>query len=754
MSPKASARLVSLQLALLLSTSSLIAVSKPVSARPKPSVQATKPSKSALKLETPPTNPFTGILRGLLAQETLKQIGVDPATPPAPPRKEIEQKTPAGELLLIRAEKFRRDGKVLYCEGNVTVEIAGIRLDSQQLIYDSETGLAKGRKDCVFFWGDNFAASQEVDLDTKTKRAVMRKVAGRGSELVTSGKQLEEPMFFYADELRWTPEKAELTHAVLTTCDEVPQDWHYKIEASKIDIYPRDHLDATGSAITLGDRRLFTLPTISFSLDPNRSIWQDFIPTFGYSGIFGAFARFRVPYHIDPRNYGKVLLDFYSKTGIAGGLEHQFSLGDRGGGNFYFYKQGGVQSAAGRLDLRANVGYQLDDFTNIGFAYGQNQFELPGLVSPTNIGTSFAISRYAPGSAFQFSSNFSRSGDNTNTGYRAFYETDLNERTSILLSGDYALASTLFARTQRSHYLVSVTHRGDWFDADLAAENTGGQNTFFLNRNPEFRFRTHPLYLGQVPILASLNFGDITESPSNCRSTRGDFRLTVPDQTMDWGSGRASVGGGFKQFFYGTGDDLRVLTARSTVMQNLSDTTLARLDFNYQSPTGTTPFLSDVHYNYQTVTAGMEFYNAGQFKLAAYGGYDFFRNTPHDIIARADYALGPGWNFSTGTNFDPNAGQFRSVDNQLSVQLTDNIFVSHWSVYDFEQQKLSYQDFIVNFAEHDWDASIAYRGVQNEVFFQLSLKAFPSPRIQIGPNTSAPVLPQNLPNAFIRDSVP
>lgn len=729
--------------------------SSPAQAQP----TANKDAKKIVLTSLRETNKDSLLKSGFLTD--LDRISLLPEPTPSPQagwssdpndkRPQKEQTTPAGEILLIRAERFRRDGKILICEGNVTTEVSGIRLDCQKLEYDTQTGFAKARKDCIFFWGDNFAASQEVDLDTQNRTALMRKVAGKGAELATGSRQTEQSLFFYADELRWTPDKAELTTATITTCDEVPQDWHYKLEASKIDIYPRQRLDATGGALTLGTQRLFTLPTISLSLDPSRSVWQDFIPTFGYSGVFGAFVRTRLPFHFDSRNFGKIHLDYYTRTGLAGGIEGQFTLGNRGGGSIFYYRQGGVQSTAGRMDMRASLGYAIDEYTNIGFSYGQNQFELPGVVSPLNVGTSFAISRYAPGNAFQASTFYSRSGDNTNTGYRLFYEADLSERTSVLLSGDYAEASTLATKTHRFHYLASVLHRGDWFDMDLSAENTGGQSTYFVNRNPELRFRTHPLYLGDVPVLASFAYGDITEFPSECRTTRGDLRLTIPDQTVDWESGRMYAGAGFKEFFYGNGQNQTVVTARTSLMQNFNDNMLGRLDFNYQSPSGSTPFLTDFHYPYQSLTGGLEFYNTGEFRLSAYGGYDFYRNVTHDIMGRADYALGPGWAVSTGTNFDPGQGQFRSVDNQLSIQLTDNIYISHWAVYDFQQQKLSYQDFLINFAEHDWDASLAYRGVQNEVFFQFALKAFPSPKVQIGPSTNLPILPQNLPNAFVRN---
>ncbi|CAN0116945.1 unnamed protein product, partial [Phaeothamnion confervicola] len=611
----------------------------------------------------------------------------------------------------------------------------------QSLEYDPDTGIAKARQECIFFWDDNYACAETIDFDTRTRTAVMHKVSGRGNDLATNSKQFEEPLFFWAEDLTWKPDKIEMNTAVLTTCDLVPQDYHYRLESDKIEVYPKDHLDARGTAVNVGSTRLFTLPLVRLSLDGKHELLQDFIPRPGYSGQFGAYIRSKIPFSFDKQNFGKIQVALYSKTGLAYGFEDTFTLGKKGGGDIYYYRQSGGGDAEGRLDFHTSLAYQLDKYTNVGFSYGQNKSELPGLTSPLNVNTSVALTRNEPGSSFSISSNYSRSGDNTNTGYQAYYEKDFGERTTALLSADYALASTLNARTQRYHYLGDLLHRGDWFDAEAVYEESSGQSTFFLNREPEIRFRTHPFYLGTVPFVATATYGIVTESPSDIRTTRGEFRLFVPDQTMDWGSGRAQVGGGFRELFYGTQDSERIVTARASAMENINDNLLARVDFNMQLPSGSTPFQSDVVYQYESLTAGLEFYNHGNFRLSAYGGYDLYLHQAHDFVGRFDYGLSDKFTISTGLNFDPIGRDVRSVDTQFNWQINDNLYLTYWTVYDFTLQKQSYQDFMVKFSEHDWDASLAYRGTQNEFFFQFSLKAFPAPPVKIGPNTSAPILP-------------
>jgi len=678
------------------------------------------------------------------------QPGVPLSEPPPAPTPDTRQQYKVGQLLLVRAEKLRREGTRLFAEGNVNIELAGISLDCQRLEFDQLTGIVKARRECLFQWGENYAAAESVDFDINANKASMRKVAGRGADLVQNDRRVEAPLYFWADRLEWVPGKVRLIDAMVTTCDEIPGDWHYSLESEQVDIFPRDRLEASNTVLTLEGAKLYTLPTVILSLNPKRKREQSFFPTPGYNRLTGGFLRNTFQYAIDEGNFGKLHLDYYTVSGIGGGLEHELSFGDRGGAKLYYYRQKGVQSTQNREDLRANVGYALDEYTNIGASYSQNQFELPGLVFPISVGGSFAISRLAPGSVFLASTNFSRFGDNTNANYKMFYEHDFNEELTGQLQADFIQAATSIARSHRFHYLGSLSHRGEIFDSQLVMENTGGQQTYYLNRNPEFQVRTHPVYLGPVPILASAGIGNLQESPSLYRTSRYDFRLQIPDQNIELPLGRLQFGGGIRQMTYGNGLAQYILLGRGGWVQNLGDFAVGRVDFNYQQPKGYTPFQTDLHFPFSTVTGGLEFHRDDFFALSASYGYDLKFKQTHDLIARLDVRPTQGWLISASSNYDPRTSLWRTVDSQINMKLTDNLSVTHWSVYDFFNNRMTYQDFAVNYEHHDWIASVAYRGVQQEVFFQFSLKAFPAPQPQVGPALYTPVLPQNLPNAFVR----
>ncbi|MBI3925093.1 MAG: hypothetical protein HY319_06095 [Armatimonadetes bacterium] len=658
---------------------------------------------------------------------------------------------PPDEMLLLKADRVQREGTRTIASGNVTVVVSDIRLDCQRLVYDSQTRRIEAQEECVFFWNENYAASDSLVYNLATEQATMLNVAGRGESLVHNNRLVETPIFFWADEVVWNPEKVELRQAMVTGSEAVPGDWGYFIESEKIEIYPRDKLIATSTRVNLEGTDLYTVPTLVLPLDTDQSRRrQAYFPQPGYSKLDGVFVRNAFDYLFDEQNYGTVNLDIYQKTGLAGGLEHFFTLGDRGGGNIYFYKQRGSQTSRGRFELASNLSYRFDQYTSLGFSYNANQFELPGEVGPLNISSAVVLNRFSPTSALQVMGNFARSGDNANNFYRLYYDVELSDELSALVEADYSLASTQFTRTRRTHYLGSLRHRGSLFDSELTVENTAGQDTYFLNRNPELSLRSHLFHVGAVPLLASASFGNIEESPSLLRTSRYDMQLRVPDQIYETGLGNLEVGAGVRQLFYGNGESQYVLAARTGWMQNFGDVATTRVDYNWQQPEGFTPFQHDLQFPFQTLTGGIEFHDEDMWRLSATAGYDLEYSVAQDIITRLDFRPADGWYLSAATNFDPNTSVWRSVDSNLTLQLSDHLSVSHWSIYDLVNSRLTYQNFMLNFENEDWVGSLAYRGVQNELFFQMSLKAFPLRPIKIGPEPYLPVLPQDLPNAFVR----
>lgn len=654
------------------------------------------------------------------------------------------------EAVFIEAERVERKGGLTIATGNVSVELEGLRLDCQRLVYDPEKGLLKAEKECLFSWGPNFAASDTLTLDVNAKTAVLTQAAGKSEGLSLGSRAFEGSLYFWADTLYYTEEKVELERAVLTTCDVEPNDLHYSINSELVTLYPEDKVVAQNTSFNLHNNQLYTLPTVVMPLNQQQSRRQAYFPSPGYNNLDGAFLRNAFNYTFNEGNYGTVNFDIYQRSGLGYGVEHFFDLGEAGGGNIYYYTQNGNLAARNRFELRANGNFRIDEYTSLGVAYNANQFELPGQISPLNVASSINLSRSTQRSALQLGANFAKSGDNDNSSYRFYYDLELSDRWSLLTRADLSRSSNQVTQTNRYHYLGSLRHRGDLFEGDLSYERSGGQQTYFLNRQPELSLRTYPFKLGPVPLTAGASFGILEESPSLFKTERYRFDLQVPDQFIETGLGNFHFGGGLRQQLYGSGQEQYRLGTRLGWTNDIADHLVMRFDYNWQDTHGYTPFQHDLSFGYQVLSGGVELYNDDLFRLSATGAYDLNYSLPYDVITRLHVSPGPGWEITASANLDPNTGTWRSVDSGVTAQLTPGVSLTHWSVYDLFNGRMTYQNFSLGYEDHDWIGSVTYRGVQNEIFFQMSLKAFPLRPVKIGPDTGLPILPSNITNAFTR----
>ena len=648
------------------------------------------------------------------------------------------------ERLYLQADSVKSENGKTVASGHVRAEIAGVRLDCDYLEYDEATGIVGARGDCVFYFQDSFLAADSVDFNTRGQMARLTMVSGRARDFLVDKRNVQQDLFFWADEVTWRPDKVEATNAVLTSCEFPPGRTDYTLESALLEIFPKNRITASDAKLVLGDTPIYTLPTVNLSLTsqaPQRV--QPFFPLVGHNGVDGLFLRNSFDYTLGDHNYGQILLDVYQHSGLGAGLKHHYSFGEIGGGDLYFYELRGRQSNRSRYQVNSNTALKPDRYSTLTLNYSANKFELPGFVSPAQENAQIDYRRDTDVQQLQLLANYSRLGDNQNVVTRLFYHLNLTDELSTRWAADYYRTTTAVGgTTNRYHLLGSLNHQTELFDSALDLERSGGDSTFYyLNRSPEVSIRSKSLYLGPVPIQVAGAFGSLFESPSNFGTTRGDLKLTIPDQEINFGSGRFLAGGGARQMLYGSGDAQYVLAARGSYLQNIGSNAVARIDYNWQDPNGYSPFQHDLQFQYQTLTGGLELYDSDTWKLGALAGYDLNGDRLHDLIPRLDVHPSDGFRVIASSNYDPNFKIWRSVDSQIRFNLTDDISVASWNLYDLVNQRITYQDYQLNVKQHDWTASVVYRGVQNEVFFQFSLNAFPLQQPQIGPTYDRPILP-------------
>ncbi|MBQ7567217.1 LPS-assembly protein LptD [bacterium] len=646
----------------------------------------------------------------------------------------------------IAADKVIAEGDRLIAEGNVAVVIEQARLMCDSLTLDRVSGGIVATGDCLIYWDSDYVAADWLTYDPQTRTITMHNASGHARSLGQGS--TASGLMFWADTMSWTQEKTELWNIVFTTCDKPTDELHFSLKSEHMTVYPDARVFADMAEIYVRKWHALTLPSLNVDLNADKRLERSFIPRIGDSSVDGFYIRTALPYTINKDNYGAVLLGYNTNTSFGVGLEHCYRFSNKGQGVAYYYRQGG-KSTNQRYELSNNVYYNFDDENTLAWYFKANRAEIADEDLYRNITSNLSFKHTGERDTLYIAHNYRSNSKNTyNHNLRLYYNLKLTPDLAALVNADLSNTVTSASEGTKFHYAAGLRHTGELFDTDLMLENTSGKSMYHLNRNPELSLRSHPIFLGSIPVMATASFANVAEYPSDVHTTRTELTLQVPNQVFDYGSGKLTGGAGVRQIFYGTGHSMYALAAQAGWMQNLGNFSTVRLDYNWMQPCGETPLQHDLYSGYSNITGGLEFFHNDVFNLAVIGGYNLRSERFQNITPRLMIKPARRWKCIIGSNYDPNNSQWRSLDSNLTLQLADNFTVSHWSVYDLINNRFTYHDYQLNYEGHDWITSIAYRSVQKEVYLQFSLKAFALPSSDIGPDATKPILPCTLPNAF------
>lgn len=655
---------------------------------------------------------------------------------------------PSLQATHLLADKITVEGDSIIAEGNVAIIVEQARLMCDNLTLDRISGHVVATGKCLMYWGGNYVAADWLTYDPASHAITVHNASGKARDLGLSSSSSETGVFFWADTMTWTKAKTDFQNVTLTTCDRPAEDLHFKLTSEHITLYPEDRLFADKASIYFGKHRAFTLPSLNMNLNDDKRMERSIFPRLGNNSVDGVYIHGALPYTINKDNYGALLLGYNTKTSIGFGLEHCYRFSNKGQGVAYYYRQGGHHTTQ-RYELRNNVYYNFDDENELTWDFKSNRTEIPNESRYRNITSNLNFRHRSERDTLYISHNYSSRAENVyNHNLRFYYNVKLTPELAALVNADLSTTVTSNTSGTKFHYAAGLRHTSELFDTDLMVENTSGHSLYHLNRNPELTLRSHPIFIGDVPVMATASFGNVYEYPSDVHTARTELTLQVPNQVFDYGSGKLTGGAGVRQIFYGTGHSMYALAAQAGWMQNLGNFSTLRLDYNWLQPAGETPLQHDLYNGYSNITGGIEFFHDDIFNLAVIGGYNLRQDRFQNITPRLVIKPDRRWKFIIGSNYDPNNSQWRSLDSNITLQLADNMTVSHWSVYDLINNRFTYQDYQLNYEAHDWITSIIYRGIQNEVYLQFSLKAFGLPSKELGPDATKPILQRTLPNAF------
>jgi LPS-assembly protein len=202
---------------------------------------------------------------------------------------------------------FEQGGKKMIASGGVEVTRGTEKLTADTITFDkvTDTALASGNvvftKSNMVWRGDSFSYNlRDGTWETGVFHARF------------------DPFQVTAREASKTNDCMFLQHAVLTTCTNTSDQYHYSMTCKRMRVYPNDHLVARHMVIRFGGIPMFYLPYWYCALN-DRTVGTTVMA--GYRGRMGAFLLTSTKYWMTPTLRGITHVDYRTERGPAVGQE-------------------------------------------------------------------------------------------------------------------------------------------------------------------------------------------------------------------------------------------------------------------------------------------------------------------------------------------------------------------------------------------------------------------------------------------------
>ena len=664
-----------------------------------------------------------------------------------PEKKKLKFKKEEGPFRLkIKGDEVRYYRGVVSVDGNSTVEYRGLTLKADKLKYNrySKEIIAEGNV-CFSRQGDKLTGSY-LKYDPVTQDAVIQDAYGHAEDITVGDVDLQQTIFFWGKEVRWKNGVIQIKKGTATTCDVAPPDYHYHITGDEIVIIPREKMIVRKARFFKGKSQWFGLPSAVFPLrqrDPRRR--QSYIPQIGNNRQEGFYVKENVGYLWGKKDYGVVHVDWYEKVGIGGGLEHWYHLGDRGAGKVYYYQMGSSTNPTNRYNFSNRIYYKFPNNVFTSLNYTTERYESPEYSSPDIRNADFYLSHFNDKTRSALRVRDYISGDDRNYGINLLNRYNFSDRLYSQVVVDFLSTETTLRRLYRLNTLGRLVYRGDVFDSTLTYDRTSGSRKFYVNREPEVMLRSAPQKLGPFDYRVSLAAGNFLEMPSEVSAARGDLRLSLLNKIYPVTSSTDfSVAGGLRQLIYGTGEKKYIVRALSNLEQRIGKNFSVIATHYFQEKDGYSPLALDYFENYNILGGTLEYFNHKNLRMQLTGGYDLNHKIYQSMIPRLEYLPSKDWRFVFSSNYDVDRKEWMNLDGELGLKLTNTTTIKYWGLYDFINQKMTYQNYVLEFDSHDFATRLIYKGSQGEIWLSLALKAFPYEKIEVGPNEDRNIVEKGL----------
>ena len=603
---------------------------------------------------------------------------------------------------------------------------------------------------------DTILYGDEIDFDTRTRKAVLTNGHGETTEGVETGK-----LHYTAQRLNAaTTGVSHGERASFTTCENPHGGYH--IEARQLDIYPGDKLIARKAVLFLGPLAILYLPLLVIPLrnvkDPRRQ--TNFIPVVGYDSVEGYYIKARLDFYYSEYYFGYYRLDYYTKEGL--GLGYTAFIGTK---NHRRYVTIDAYTINNHVQNARQTNFNLQETENFSSRI-RGQFGAtytgdygPQLTLPATENFNASIVRQGDRSTQNVTLSRFQQGslsDNTNIGFIDSIQIGQN------LNQQFNLTYTQFdssLSTTNTLHINTLTHLFTKFaDYNVTYDKTNySEDPYGYNSEPQLQILPHYNIPG-LPWQPQVQFtaGLYTEPQNAFTAGRAELYFSQPVFLKVFGNSDFSGNYSIRQDWYTTGDEKAFAMQNMALNTPIGSNIVNSVTYNEQNPIGPpdVPFqlLDHLSGGAHGAQDTLRFFDRDLFSVSLSTGTNFDRQAQpisYQITARpsllAYLSIGGYWQPGPGQGFGTtNVQLVTPFGYDTSLVVSTNV---NWKVNG--PAKLADRNVFINkIIGKCYALQLAYNQDLKQVFFNITILAFPSNGIGGGvglggQNQTSAILPQS-----------
>lgn len=646
----------------------------------------------------------------------------------------------------INADEIRNSGGVATATGNVVIDYRGVKVNADKITYNQYSKDINAEGNVAISKGTDRITGSSLMYNLMTQSANITDAFGYADNIAVGDVELQKTIFFWGKQVQWEQNRIYIKNGKVTSCDVLPPNDHYHITGDEIIIFPREKMIVRKARFIFGGKQLLGMRNTVFPLrqrDPRAR--QSLIPQIGRNQQEGEYVKESIGYLMGEKDYGTVHIDWYRKVGIGAGIEHYYHLGEKGAGKVYYYRMGSSQSPTSRYNFSDRTYYRFPGNYFMSFNYSTERYEFPEYSSPNIKNADFYLSKLTDNYMSALYMHDYIEGENRNYGANFYCRMNIDNRWETQAVFDYLSSETAIQKQYRLNTVGSLTYRGDIFDSYLVYDRTWGDRKFYVNREPELAARSHIFNVGPFACRTSVAAGNFTEMPTNLNTARGDLKFSLLNNVYSvTPSTNVAMAGGYRQLLYGTGEKKYVARGYLGLEQKFGRDFSIIGTYFVQDKNGFSPLAMDYFDKYNILGGTLEYFNQKNLRLQVNGGYDMEHKQYQSLIPRLEYVPSKEWKFILGSNYDMENRVWMNLDGEIGMKLAKQVTLKYWGLYDFVNQKLTYQNYVLEFDSHDIFTRVIYKGSQGELWLSIALKAFPYEKVEVGPSVNRNVVEKGL----------